>query len=135
MNNIKEEALINYMQYIINQNTKDKWKIKAEYSTNDKDSRIITIQEQSGEKLVFYGDCDSLYNYFMFDIYGLTIKECKNMSVFIGNLIGKSVKYEFNNQTWQFIFQQYVNPQAIEYMDIRRVGYNATMKVVVNRIK
>lgn len=134
MNNIKEEIFIRYMQDLINENTTDKWKIKAEYSTNDNDTRVITIQEQTGEKTVFFGNCDSLYNYFMFDIYGLTIKECKNMSVFIGNLIGKSVKYEYNNEVWQFIFKQYVNPQAIEYMDIRRIGYNATMQVVVNKI-
>ena len=134
MNNIKEEIFIRYMQDLINENTTDKWKIKAEYSTNDNDTRVITIQEQTGEKTVFFGNCDPLYNYFMMDIYGLTIKECKNMSVFIGNLIGKSVKYEYNNEVWQFIFKQYVNPQAIEYMDIRRIGYNATMQVVVNKI-
>lgn len=135
MNNVKEEMFIRYMQELINNNTTDKWKVKAEYSTNDNDSRIITIQEQTGEKTVFFGECEHLFNYFMFDIYGLTIKECKDMSVFIGNLIGKSIRWNYNDETWQFIFKQFVNPQAIEYMDIRRVGYNATMQVVVNRIK
>ena len=59
-----------------------------------------------------------------------------------GNLIGKSIyidkEYTDNNNTyrekWQIIFEQYVNPQAIEYMDIRRVGYNATMKCIVNKV-
>lgn len=135
MNNIKQEIFIKYMQKLIDDNTTDKWKLKAEYSTNDNDSRVIIIQEQTGEKIVFYGECSPLYNYFMFDIYGLTIEECKKMAVFLGNLIGKSIKYEINGETWQFIFKQFVNPQAIEYIDIKRVGYNATMQVVVNRIK
>ena len=43
-----------------------------------------------------------------------------------------------NNNTysekWQIIFKQFSNPQAIEYLDIRRVGYNATMQCVVNKV-
>lgn len=136
----KQLILIEYLQNLVNEYTTDKWKIKAEYSTNDNDKRVITIQEQTGEKMVFYGDIAPLYNYYMVDIYGLTIKECKELSLLIGNLIGKSERIEVENketnklERWQIIFTQYVNPQAIEYMDIRRVGYNSTLQCIISKI-
>lgn len=134
----KQLILIKYLQNIVSGYTTDKWKIKAEYSTNDNDSRVIVVQEQSGQKQVFYGDILPMYNYYMVDIYGLTIKECKELSLLIGNLIGKSERIEVENngkmERWQIIFTQYVNPQAIEYMDIRRVGYNATLQCIISKI-
>ena len=136
----KQLILIKYLQNIVSGYTTDKWKIKAEYSTNDNDSRVIVVQEQSGQKQVFYGDILPMYNYYMVDIYGLTIKECKELSLLIGNLIGKSERIEVENketnklERWQIIFIQYVNPQAIEYMDIRRVGYNATLQCIISKI-
>ena len=134
----KQLILIKYLQNIVSGYTTDKWKIKAEYSTNDNDSRVITVQEQSGQKQVFYGDILPMYNYYMVDMYGLTIKECKELSLLIGNLIGKSERIEVENngklERWQIIFTQYVNPQAIEYMDIRRVGYNATLQCIISKI-
>ena len=134
----KQLILIKYLQNIVNGYTTDKWKIKAEYSTNDNDSRVIVVQEQSGQKQVFYGDILPMYNYYMIDIYGLTIKECKELCLLIGNLIGKSERIEVENngklERWQIIFTQYVNPQAIEYMDIRRVGYNATLQCIISKI-
>ena len=134
----KQLILIKYLQSIVSGYTTDKWKIKAEYSTNDNDSRVIVVQEQSGQKQVFYGDILPMYNYYMIDIYGLTIKECKELSLLIGNLIGKSERIEVENngklERWQIIFTQYVNPQAIEYMDIRRVGYNSTLQCIINKI-
>lgn len=136
----KQLVLIKYLQNIVDDFSSDNWKIKAEYSTNDNDKRVIIVQEQSGQKTVFYGDILPMENYYMIDIYGLTIQECKELSLLIGNLIGKSERIEIKNQEtqmlerWQLIFQQYVNPQAIEYMDIRRVGYNSTLKCIVNKI-
>ena len=138
----KQLVFINYIQELVNNYTSENWRVKAEYSTNDNDKRVITIQEQTGEKIVFYGDITPLYNYYMLDIYGLSTQECKNISLMFGNLIGKSIyidkEYTDNNNTyrekWQIIFEQYVNPQAIEYIDIRRVGYNATMKCIVNKV-
>ena len=87
-------------------------------------------------------------NYYMIDIYGLSIKECKNLSLLVGNLIGKNVYVtgqkssnfdKFNisedgKETWQIMFKQYTNPQAIEYMDIKRVGYNATLQCIINKV-
>lgn len=134
----KQLILIDYIQELVNNYTTEKWKIKAEYSTNDNDKRVITIQEQTGEKTVFYGNIKPMFNYYMFDIYGLSIQECKNISLMLGYLIGKNVIREVNNneklEKWQIMFIQWANPQPIEYLDIRRVGYNATYKCVVNKI-
>ena len=134
----KQIILINYIQELVNNYTTEKWKIKAEYSTNDNDKRVITIQEQTGQKEVFYGDIMPMFNYYMFDIYGLSIQECKNISLMLGNLIGKNIVIEITNngkrEKWQLMFIQWSNPQAIEYLDIRRVGYNATYKCVVNKM-
>ena len=56
----------------------------------------------------------------------------------LGNLIGKNIIIEVTNngkrEKWQLMFIQWSNPQAIEYLDIRRVGYNATYKCVINKI-
>ena len=134
----KQLILINYIQELVNNYTTEKWKIKAEYSTNDNNKRVITIQEQTGQKEVFYGDITPMFNYYMFDIYGLSIQECKNISLMLGNLIGKNIVIEVTNngkrEKWQLMFIQWSNPQPIEYLDIRRVVYNATYKCVVNKI-
>lgn len=139
----KQLILIDYIQSYINETATKNWLIKAEYSTNDNDNRVIVIQETQGRKDVFFGDCMPLFNYYMFDIYGLSIQENKNLSLLIGNLIGKDVYVDTtytdeNNNTysekWQIIFKQFSNPQALEYLDIRRVGYNATMQCVVNKV-
>lgn len=134
----KQIILINYIQELVNNYTTEKWKVKAEYSTNDNDKRIITIQEQTGQKEVFFGDITPMFNYYMFDIYGLSIQECKNISLMLGNLIEKNIIIEVTNngkrEKWQLMFIQWSNPQAIEYLDIRRAGYNATYKCVVNKI-
>lgn len=125
----KNIILINYLQSIISN-----FKFKAEYSTNDNDSDVIVVQEQMGTKIVFFGDIPPLFNYYSIQIFGTSIAKCKEVSVDIGNLIGKSVLFKKGNKTWQIIFQQFSNPQAIEYYDIRRVGYTATLKCIVNLV-
>ena len=110
------------------------YKVKAEFSTNDKDKRVITVQEQAGQKIVFYGDIDPLFNYFQVNIYGLSIRENYTTSSQIGALIGKHIIYEYKKHKWQIIFKQYSNPQAIEYMDIRRVGYSATLQCIISQV-
>ena len=128
-NDIKRKNLI-LIEYL--QSLYPTWKIKAEYSTNDNDTNVIVVQEQMGEKIVFYGDCQPLFNYYSIQIFGSSIQECKELSVELGNLIGKSIRYKKGKETWQFIFKQFTNPQAIEYYDIRRVGYTMTLKSIVN---
>lgn len=130
-NDIKQKNLI-LIEYL--QTLTTNWKFKAEYSTNDNDTDVIVVQEQTGPKVVFYGDCPPLFNYYSIQIYGTSIQKCKEMSVNIGNLIGKSIIYTKGTSKWQIIFQQFSNPQAIEYYDIRRVGYTATLKCIVNKV-
>lgn len=133
---LKQLVVIDFLKDYIND---DSFKIKAEFSTNDKDTKVITVQEQTGEKIVFYGECEPLYNYYMIDIYGKSIQEEKNLSLLIQQLIGTNniVKKQVDGktQTWQIMVKQFSNFQPIEYLDIRRVGYNATMQCIVNKIK
>ena len=134
----KNLVLITYLDGIIND-----FKVKAEYSTNDNDLKVIVCQEESGEKIVFYDNDNPLFNYYMINVYGDNIKEEKEASVIIGNLIGKSVVVDYVikekdkptvTQKWQIIFMQMTNPRAIQYMDIRRVAYTMTLKCIVNRV-
>ena len=134
----KNLVLISYLDGIIND-----FKVKAEYSTNDNDLKVIVCQEESGEKIVFYDNDNPLFNYYMINVYGDNIKEEKEASVIIGNLIGKSVVVDYEikekdkptvTQKWQIIFMQMTNPRAIQYMDIRRVAYTMTLKCIVNRV-
>lgn len=135
----KQLVLIQFLQNTINDNS---WKFKAEYSTNDDDEKVIVVQEQTGQKVVFYGDITPLYNYYLIDIFGNSIREAKNMSLLLGYLIGtnNTITYTFtqNNEEitekWQIIIKQFSNFQPIEYQDIRRVGYTGTMQCIVNKI-
>lgn len=124
----KNLVLIDYLDSII-----DGYKIKAEYSTNDNDISVIVVQETSGQKVVMW-DTNPLFNYYNIDIYGDNIKEAKETSVTIGNLIGNNIYFDWNNQKWQIMFKQFTNPRTIAYEDIRRVSYTATLQCIVNRI-
>lgn len=130
---MKNEVLISYLQSVFTN-----YLVKAEFSTNDDDKRVIVVQEQPGNKIVFFGDIDPMFNYFQVNVYGLTMKENYQTAKTIGDLIGTHVLYEYQNdktkETWQIIFKQYSNPQAIEYLDIRRIGYTATLQVIINQI-
>lgn len=129
----KNLVVITYLKTII-----DDYLIKAEYSTNDKDINVIVVQEEAGDKVVFYDTDNPLFNYYNVNIYGDSIKSEKDTSVTIGQLIGKSVLLDFNfkneTQKWQIIFMQMSNPRTIEYLDIRRVAYTTTLKCIVNRV-
>ena len=133
----KNLVLISYLNTLITG-----FKIKAEYSTNDNDVKVIVVTETSGEKTVFYGDIEPLFNYYDIQIYGDNIEECKNIAVEIGNLIGQMAIFDYEvktktgteTQKWQLIFQQFANPRTIQYMDIRRIAYTMTLKCVVNRV-
>lgn len=127
--NDKNLVLISYLQSLF-----EDYKVKAEFSTNDSDKRVITIQEQPGQKVVFFGDINPMFNYYQINVYGMSIRENKTVSTQIGELIGKHVIVDYNDHKWQIIFKQYSNPQAIEYMDIRRIGYSATMQCIVNQV-
>lgn len=124
----KNLVLISYLDSII-----DGYKVKAEYSTNDNDIQVIVVQETSGQKVVFY-EANPLYNYYNIDVYGDNIKNAKETSVIIGNLIGNNIYFNWNNQVWQIMFKQFANPRTIFYDDIRRIAYTSTLQCIVNRI-
>lgn len=126
---MKNEVLIAYLQSQF-----PSYLVKAEFSTNDSDKKVIVVQEQPGEKIVFYGDIDPLFNYFQVNVYGLTMKENYETANSIGKLIGTHVIFTYDNKKWQIIFKQYSNPQAIEYLDIRRIGYTATLQCIINQV-
>ena len=124
----KNIILITYLKSII----KD-YVFKSEYSTNDNDIKVIIVQETIGEKEVLYDD-KKLFNYFQIQIFGTSIREQKETSVVLGELIGENVTVEHGNDTYQILFQQLSNPQTIVYEDIRRVGYTLTLKTIIEKI-
>jgi len=46
----KQLIVIDFLKNYINN---AEWKIKAEYSTNDNDLKVITVQEQTGQKILW----------------------------------------------------------------------------------
>ena len=129
---LKQTVLINYLKGVLNDN---KFKIKAEYSTNDNDEKVIVVQEQTGQKVVFYGDVSPLYNYYEIVIFGSSIREEKNISTLFGELIGTNTIINYKGDKWQVMIKQLSNPQTIEYQDIRRVGYSMIFQTVINKVE
>lgn len=128
---MKQSILIKYLKKLIDDNSSENYKVKAEYSTNDNDKRVVIVQEQPREKQVFYENIEPLYNYYNIEIFGLSIKECKDLSLIIGSLIGQNII----EGDYQLMFIQNINPQFLEYKDIRRVGYTLTLQTIINKIK
>ena len=129
----KNEVLIKYLKTII-----DDYKIKAEYSTNDNDMKVIIVQESDGQKVVFFGNCEPMFNYFSISIFGNSIQDQKETANNLGKLIGQAVSLKIENEdkveTWRLIFKQITNPQTIEYSDIRRIGYNLTLQTIITKV-
>lgn len=127
----KNKVLIKFIKSVI----KD-YKVKSEYSTNDNDKNVIVVQQTSGNKVVFF-QCDNpLFNYFNIYVYGDSIESEYPTAMQLGDLVGQHIIIDFNeNEKWQIIFKQYLNPRTIEYYDIRRVAYAMTFQCIVNRIQ
>lgn len=132
---MKNEILITHLNSIL---AEDGYTLKAEYSTNDNDIKVIVVQETSGLKQVFYGDIDPLYNYFNIEIFGDNIESEYKTAKKIGDLIGTTAYVDIQDssgiKTWEIIFKQYTNPRTIQYYDIRRVSYTMTLQVVISKI-
>lgn len=124
----KNLVLIDYLRSLISD-----YKIKPEYSTNDRDVKVIVVTETSGAKTVLWGT-NPIYNYYDVNIYGDSIQDAKETSVEIGNLIGENIYFDWKSQKWQIMFKQFANPRTIAYEDIRRVAYTSTLQCIVNRI-
>lgn len=125
----KNLVLIQFLNSII-----QGFKIKAEYSTNDRDVKVIVVQETSGQKIVFFDNDNPLYSYFNIEIFGDSIEEEYKTSAKIGDLIGHNNYVNFQGQKWQILIKQYSNPRTIQYYDIERVSYTMTFQCIVNRI-
>ena len=125
----KNLVLIQFLNSIISG-----FKIKAEFSTSDKDVKVIVVQETSGQKIVFFDNDNPLYSYFNIEIFGDSIEEEYKTSAKIGDLIGHNNYVDFQGQKWQILIKQYSNPRTIQYYDIRRVSYTMTFQCIVNRI-
>ena len=127
------DVLISYLNTLITD-----FKIKAEYSTNDRNVKVVVVQQTDGEKVVFFGNCKPLFDYFSISIFGTSIQEEKETADLIGNLIGQtaSIQLTVGNvvQTWRLIFKQVINPQTISYQDIRRIGYNLTLQTIITKV-
>lgn len=132
---MKNEILITHLNNILDGMG---YKLKAEYSTNDKDINVIVVQETSGNRQVFFGDIDPLYNYFNVEIFGDNIEHEYKTAKIIGDLIGTTAYVDVSNnkttEKWEIIFKQYTNPRTIQYYDIRRVSYTMTLQVVISKI-
>lgn len=110
------------------------YKVKPEYSTsNNENEKVIVVQEQSGQKIVFFENTP-MFNYYNVEIFANSIREARETSILIGNLIGTNNYFNWNNQNWQIIVKQFSNPRTIMYDDIRRVSYTTTLQCIVNRI-
>ena len=109
------------------------FKIKSEYSLDDKDINVVVVQMQEGDKEVLY--CGNKINdYFLIQIFGQSIREEKAISVALNDLIGSNVITKYNNKNYQILFMQFSNAQTIMYEDIQRVGYTLTLKTIINEI-
>ena len=124
----KNEVLIEFLRQKISD-----YSILAEYKTTNSRTKQITVQEQSGPKIVFNGNIDPLFNYMQIVIFGDSIKEQKELADEIGLLIGKHEKIKIDREHWQLIFKQVSNAESIEYLDIKRVGYSVVMQCIINK--
>lgn len=109
------------------------FKIKSEYSLDDKDIEVLVVQMQDGEKQVLFCN-NKMYDYFMIQVFGESIREEKAIAVALNDLIGNNVIVEYNGQKYQILFMQFSNAQTIMYEDIQRVGYTLTLRTVLNEI-
>ena len=109
------------------------FKIKSEYSLDDKDINVVIVQMQEGDKTVLY-DNQKMFDYFLIEIFGQSIREEKSIAVTLNELVGSNVITTYNNKKYQIMFMQFSNAQTIMYDDIQRVGYNLTVRTVINEI-
>ena len=129
----KNLILINYLKEQAKSLELENFKIKSEYSIDDKDINVVVVQMQSGEKQVLF--CGNINDYFMIQIFGQSIREEKQIAVNLNELIGENVLTNYKGDTYQIMFMQFSNAQTIAYQDIQRVGYTLTLKTIINKVK
>jgi hypothetical protein len=129
----KNLVLINYLKENANVFGINNFKVKSEYSLDEKDINVVVVQLQQGEKEVLF--CGNINDYFMIQIFGQSIREEKQIAVNLNNLIGENVLTNYDGDTYQIMFMQFSNAQTIVYEDIQRVGYTLTLKTIISKIK
>lgn len=128
----KNLILINYLQQNAQSLGINNFKIKSEYSLDDKDINVVVVQMQYGEKQVLF--CGTINDYFTIQIFGSSIRETKEIAVKLNELIGENILTTYNGDKYQIMFMQFNNAQTIAYQDIQRVGYSLTLKTIINKI-
>lgn len=109
------------------------FKIKSEYSLDDKDIEVVVVQMQDGEKEVLF--CNNKMNdYFLIQVFGQSIRNEKAIAVGLNDLIGNNIVVKYKDKNYQILFMQFSNAQTIMYEDIQRVGYTLTLKTIINEI-
>lgn len=126
----KNLVLINYLKDSIGIN----FKVKSEYSLDDKDINVVIVQMQEGEKQVLY-DNNKIYDYFLIQVFGQSIREEKALAVELNELIGENIVTTYKDKKYQILFMQFSNAQTIMYDDIQRVGYTLTLKTILNEME
>lgn len=129
----KNLVLINFLKENATALGLTNFKIKSEYSLDDKDINVVIVQMQEGDKTVLY-DNQKMFDYFLIEIFGQSIREEKSIAVTLNELVGSNVVTTYNNKKYQIMFMQFSNAQTIMYDDIQRVGYNLTVRTVINEI-
>lgn len=129
----KNLILINYLKENATDLGISNFKVKSEYSLDDKDINVVVVQMADGDKEVLYGN-QKLNDYFLIQIFGQSIRQEKAISIALNELIGNNVKTNYENKNYQILFMQFSNAQTIMYEDIQRVGYTLTLKTIINEI-
>lgn len=124
----KNLVLIDYLNSQI-----EGYKFKSEYSTNDKDLKVVVVSQRPTERQVLF--CGKkLFEAFQIEVFGDSIRDEKEVANKIGELIGDNVTITYNGKNYQIMFMQMSNPQSVVYDDIRRVAYTMILRTLINEI-
>ena len=124
----KNLVLINYLNQQI-----QGYQFKSEYSTNDKDLKVVVVSQRPTERQVLF--CGKkLFEAFQIEVFGDSIRSEKEVANQIGELIGDNIVTSYEGKNYQIMFMQMSNPQSVVYEDIRRVAYTMILRTLINEI-
>lgn len=124
----KNLVLINYLNQQI-----QGYQFKSEYSTNDKDLKVVVVSQRPTERQVLF--CGKkLFEAFQIEVFGDSIRSEKEVANQIGELIGDNIITSYEGKNYQIMFMQMSNPQSVVYEDIRRVAYTMILRTLINEI-
>ena len=124
----KNLVLINYLNQQI-----QGYQFKSEYSTNDKDLKVVVVSQRPTERQVLF--CGKkLFEAFQVEVFGDSIRSEKEVANQIGELIGDNIVTSYEGKNYQIMFMLMSNPQSVVYEDIRRVAYTMILRTLINEI-